>query len=213
MLGELVLSRGDILEKFPFFGQRSLFVDSVRVQLDAEGSPTNRAIGLWTVPREITADHFADFVATIKDKEVKVEGLNVLPGHFWPEALGQGAGVLAAVRHPEQLVNVLPIYRDINNIHYWEAALAGDLVNLCVELGEPTANEKGGLRLLARGVAVFNERRLSLVGGMDVDVMDLERGVRGLGLLKRRHTTEPWVPANFDNFDQYFAPEKPKEQA
>lgn len=202
----IVLTRQQLGERFPFFGPRSLFVDSVVIEQNPDGSPGTKAIGTWRVPSFLTTDHFRDFTVTnATGREVNVEGLRVLPGHKWPEPLGQVLCALATVRHPDAFVDVLPVYRHIDALDFELAAFAGQTVNLCVEM-EHEIEERGGLRVIGRGASIFNEQRLALVGGMQATVTDLERTMRMLKMLRARYERQERIPASFANFDQYLAP-------
>lgn len=194
----------DIQKNFKFFGPESLFVSSVRVETNPDGSVGNKAIGLWVVTGAVCADHFAKFTTQLKGREEAVD-VQLLPGHFGPELLGQTLGVLAAAKHSEQMIEILPSYRAIRGVGYGEPAFPGDQVNLCVQLEEPKFDDKGRLRTInGSGVIVFNEKVVSVADKMVVNINPLELGVKGLSRVRIRHQTDPWIPASFENFPTYF---------
>lgn len=189
------LTRQDLLQIFPFFGERSLFVDRVRVLRSSDGTLGNRAIGEWTVRPEPCTDHFKP------DEEVNIQ---LLPGHFWPELLGQTLGVLAFVKQPEMVGVVLPSYDSVAVIRYKEAVFVGDKVNLCVELTELTEPDKHGRRsIIGRGVGVYNEEPLAGVFTMKIDILPKRLAMKGLERIRRKHLAES-PPASFGQFDRYF---------
>lgn len=199
--GPIELSRADLLANYPFFGDKTLLVDSITVERTEAGEIGSRAIGLWVVRAEVTEEHFRDF--TGKDGK-EVSGLRLLPGHFWAEILGQAVGGLASIKYPGHMVDVLPTF-GTQTSRYREAVFPGDMVNLCVELTQEPVEEKGRLRTFSgRGAAVFNERTLAVVDQIVVNILPLATGIRALEMMRSKHQREPWIPASFDNFPQYF---------
>lgn len=194
------LSREELAARFPFFGERTLFVDSITVERTATGGVGSRAIGIWVVREDVTAEHFRDF--TTQDGR-EVSGLRLLPGHFWAEVLGQALGALVSIKYPDRMVEVLPTFTTQAS-SYRGAAFPGDRVNLCVELtGEPI-EEKSRLTFSGRGAAVFNDRTLAVVDQIAVRILPLATGIRALEMMRLRHQKEERVPASFDNFSKYF---------
>lgn len=198
--GPIELSRADLAVRFPFFGEKTLFVDSITVERTETGEVGSRAIGIWVVREDVTAEHFRDF--TGQDGR-EVSGLGLLPGHFWAEILGQALGALVSIKYPDRMIEVLPTFTTQSS-SYREAAFPGDRVNLCVEFtGEPV-EEKGRLTFFGRGAAVFNDRTLAVVDQIAVRILPLAVGIRALEMTRSRHQGEEWVPASFDKFPKYF---------
>lgn len=201
--GPIELSKADLAARFPFFGDKTLFVDSITVERTETGGVGSRAIGIWVVREDVTAEHFTDF--TGQDGR-KVSGLGLLPGHFWAEILGQALGALVSIKYPDpdRIVQVLPTFTRQSS-SYREAAFPGDRVNLCVELtGEPV-EERSRLTFFGRGAAVLNERTLAVVDQIAVRILPLAVGIRALEAMRFRHQREERVPASFDNFSKYFS--------
>lgn len=194
------LSKEYLLRIYPFFGIKSLCIDSLQAQRTSKGEIGRKAVGTWVIPETITEEHFNDFETT---KSRQVANLRLIPGHFWAEALGQALGALAYLKYPEHIMDVLPTFEKASS-EYKEAAFPGDKVNLCVELTRVTT-EKGRLRIYGRGAAVFNERTLAVVRPIKVRTISLPIAIRALQGLRTMHQTEPWITANFDNFPKYFA--------
>lgn len=200
--GEVVtLSKGDLLKMYPFFGRKTLFLDSLEAQKTAEGQIGDRAIGSWVIPRRITEQHFRDF--TGKGGRMVVD-LRLIPGHFWAEALGQTLGALAYLKHPDRVMDVLPTFKKAHS-DYREAGFSGDRIDLCVEItSKNETDERGRFRLEGRGAAVFNERTLATVDPIEVRTIPLAVAMRALQGLRTSHQNEPSVPARFEGFPQYF---------
>lgn len=199
--GEVIeLSTEDLLGIYPFFGRKSLCIDSLKVQKTPSGEVGTKAIGTWVIPEGVTDEHFNDF--EVKGGR-KVINLKLIPGHYWAEALGQALGGLVYLKYLNRAMEILPIFGEAGN-RYKEAAFLGDKVNLCVELtGEPE-EERGRFRLRGRGAAIFNERTLAIVDPITVNIMPLGVGARALESLRSKHQSEIWTPASFDNFPQYY---------
>ena len=193
---EKVLTQTDLLKMYPFFGPLSLCLNSLRVAVNPNGKVGRRAIGSWEVPDRFCDDHFADFD--------RLRDLKLLPGHFWVEALGQALGGLVAIRYPERFVRILPTFQKAT-VEYTEAAFPGDRVDLCVELTR-TESRKGRMIMYGKGAIVFNERILTRVTPIKALVLPLDVGMRALQSLREKHRAERDIPANFDNFPNYFRP-------
>lgn len=195
----------DIQRNFPFFGPQSLFVTDIQIETNPDGSVGKRAIGHWKITEDVCADHFARFTAQLRRGEEEVN-MQLMPGHYGPELLGQTLGGLVAARYPDQFVQVLPSYSAIHGTAYNEPAFPGDVVNLCVRLEEELFDTKGRLRMIqGSGVVVFNEKIVSVASQMVVNINPLEVGVKGLARIRTKHQTDPWIPASLGKFDQYFA--------
>lgn len=198
--GLVELSRQDLLKIYPFFGEESLFVDSLSAQKTGDGKIGDMAIGSWVIPRRITEQHFSDFAGR---GGRMVEDLRLIPGHFWAEALGQTLGALAYLKHPEHVMDVLPTFEKAHS-GYREAGFPGDRIDLCVEITSNETDERGRFRLKGRGAAVFNERTLATVDPIEVRTIPLAVAMRALQGLRTSHQNEPSVPARFEGFPQYF---------
>lgn len=194
------LSRQDLLANYPFFGEKTLFVDSITVERTETGEVGSRAIGIWVVREDLTVEHFRDFTGQ-DGKEVL--DLRLLPGHFWAEILGQTLGGLASAKYPDYMVDVLPTFT-AQSSSYREAAFPDDMVNLCVELTREPAEEGRLKTIYGRGAAVFNERTLAVVDPIVVRILPLATGIRALEMMRSRHQRELWTPASFGNFPKYF---------
>ncbi len=187
--GLVELSRQDLLKIYPFFGEESLFVDSLSAQKTDAGEVGDRAIGTWFIPRRITEQHFRDFAGR---GGRMVEDLRLIPGHFWAEALGQALGALAYLKHPEHVMDVLPTFEKAHS-GYKEAGFPGDRIDLCVELISNETDERGRFKLKGRGAAVFNERTLATVEPIEVRTIPLAVAMRALQGLRTSHQNEPRV--------------------
>ena len=202
--GEFIeIPKEELVGIYPFFGDKTLLVDSLQAEKTPEGAVGWKGIGLWIVRDDLTEQHFNDF----QTRGQTVEGLELLPGHYWAEVLGQTLGALTYLRYSEYFTDVLPTF-DKAFSSYKEAAFPKDRVNLCVEIIEEPEIERGRLRVIkGRGAAVFSERTLGVVDPIIVNIHPLPVGVRGLNSLRERHRQEmeQWVPASFANFGKYFS--------
>ncbi len=197
------LSLEEIQKMCPFFGPKSLFVDSFRAEKTINGGIGSKGIGSWVIPDFITKDHFNSFEVDSS----RVEDLKLIPGHFWAESLGQALGILVFLKYPtENKLDILPTFDQVTS-KYIEAAFPGDKVNLCVELTSPL-EERGRIKVIrGRGAAVFNGRVIEVSDPITVNILPANFGVRALQMLRARHLKEGISPrvATFDKFVEYFA--------